>query len=155
VPRIIKRVNDLSQIGGRLLVIYDGRCGFCDGAVRWFLRRDRQDHLRFVASEAPLAVGLMRRHGVDPFQTPDGPGSLLVARNVGNPDEEILGRSTAVITLLTELPGAWPAVGLILRLLPLPLRDFAYGVVASNRYRLAGRHSACPLPTAAERRHFL
>ena len=50
-------VSGLVEIGGRLLVVFDGRCGFCNRAVRWFLRRDRRDRLRFVASESAEVEG--------------------------------------------------------------------------------------------------
>jgi predicted DCC family thiol-disulfide oxidoreductase YuxK len=148
-------VNALPEIADRLLVIYDGRCGFCNGAVRWFLRRDRKDRLRFAASQSPLVVGLMHRHQVDTLETPDGPGSLLVIRYVGQPREEVLARSTGVLALLAELPAPWPAFAALLRLAPTPLRDAVYGMVARNRYRFAGRLAECPLPTPSERARFL
>lgn len=148
-------VNDLQEIGDRLLVIFDGRCGFCNGAVRWFLRRDRRDRLRFVASDSPAMAGLLARHRIDGAATPDGPGSLLIARAVGTAHEEILNRSTAALAMLAELRGGWPAIAAVLGIIPLPLRDAVYELVARNRYRLRGRLKACPTPTAAEREHFL
>lgn len=148
-------MNDLHQIGQRLLVIFDGRCGFCNGSVRWFLRRDRRDRLRFVASESPVAVELLARHGADALETSTGPGSILVACQAGSHHEELLSRSTAVLALLAQLPGVWPAVAATLRLIPRPVRDAAYDFVARNRYRLRGRLEVCPIPTAAERERFL
>lgn len=148
-------VNDLQEIGDRSLVIFDGRCGFCNGAVRWFLRHDRRDRLRFAASDSTALAGLLGRHGIDGGETPDGPGSLLMARGVGTVHEEILSRSTAALAMLAELPGGWPVVAATLRMIPLRLRDAVYDLVARNRYRLRGRLQACPIPTAAEREHFL
>jgi predicted DCC family thiol-disulfide oxidoreductase YuxK len=56
-------VNSFEELGGRLLVIFDGQCGFCNRSVRWFLRRDRRDRLRFVASDSPKVAELLARHG--------------------------------------------------------------------------------------------
>jgi len=35
------------------------------------------------------------------------------------------------------------------------LRDWGYGVIARNRYRVFGRHATCPLPTGETRSRFL
>ena len=148
-------VNALPQIGDRLLVLYDGHCGFCNSSVRWFLRRDRKDRLRFVPSQSPLVAGLLARHNVETFETPDGPGSLLVVRSVDRRGEEILTQSTGALALLAELPAPWPALAATVRLVPRALRDGVYGMVARNRYRFAGRLTECPLPTPAERARFL
>jgi predicted DCC family thiol-disulfide oxidoreductase YuxK len=148
-------VSDLPDIGDRLLVIYDGRCGFCNASVRWFLRRDRRDRLRFAPSESPLVAEVLSRGGIDASETPDGPGSILVVRGVGSPQEEGLTRSAAVLALLMQLRGLWPTIASALRLIPRPLRDAVYGLVARNRHRLSGRLEACPIPTGAERERFL
>ena len=52
--------NEL-RIGGRLLVVFDGRCGFCTRAVRWFVRRARRDRLTALTALAALAEPLRRR----------------------------------------------------------------------------------------------
>jgi predicted DCC family thiol-disulfide oxidoreductase YuxK len=46
-------------------------------------------------------------------------------------------------------------MGHLLRLVPRPLRDWGYGVVARNRYRVFGRYDTCPLPTEDTRSRFL
>jgi len=47
-------VSDFADLGMRLLVIYDGRCAFCNRSVRWFLRRDR--HARKAVSLSDSAI---------------------------------------------------------------------------------------------------
>jgi predicted DCC family thiol-disulfide oxidoreductase YuxK len=148
-------VNDLDEVGGRLLVIYDGHCGLCNRSVRWSLARDRADRLRFVASDSPKVAGLLARHGfiAEPHQ--EGPGSILVVRNAGRPTEQLLLRSDAIVALLGEMPSPWPALAVWLRLAPRPLRDLGYRLVARSRYRIWGRLATCPIPTAQERGRFL
>ena len=36
------------RLEGRVLVLFDGNCALCNGVVRWLIRRDRLDRLRFV-----------------------------------------------------------------------------------------------------------
>jgi len=138
-----------------MLVIFDGRCGFCNRAVRWFLSRDRRDRLRFVASESPRVAELLERHGLIAAESTSGPGTLLVARDAGGAGEEVLVRSAAVIAVLRELPQPWPGAAAVLGLIPRSVRDLGYGMLARWRYRIWGRLETCPLPTPEERGRFL
>jgi predicted DCC family thiol-disulfide oxidoreductase YuxK len=135
--------TDLGAIGDRLLVIFDGRCGFCNGTIRWLLRRDRNDRLRFSPSES---TGL----GSDL-----DPGTVIVVRRAGRPGQQLLIRSEASLAILRELPAPWPWIASALSCIPTTIRNFGYRLIARNRYWIGGRLEVCPLPSAEERRHFL
>jgi predicted DCC family thiol-disulfide oxidoreductase YuxK len=147
----VESMNSLAELDGRLLVVFDGHCGLCDRSVRWLLRRDRQDRLRFAASESPQVAELLVRHG---FSTA-GPETILAVRDAGGPEEQILVRSAAFVALLGELPRPWPVVAAGLRWIPRVLLDAAYRLVARWRYRIWGRQESCPVPTPAQRTRFL
>jgi predicted DCC family thiol-disulfide oxidoreductase YuxK len=144
-----------SELGDRLLVIYDGHCGLCNGTVRWLLRRDSQDRLRFVASESAKVAGLLARYGISLLEAKAGPTTILVVRGFGLPTEHVLEHSEAVLALLAELPRPWPAVAATLGWVPRPMLDLGYRLVARWRYRIWGRVESCPLVTTEERTHFL
>jgi len=140
-------------MGGRVLVVFDGHCGLCNGTVRWLLRRDWRDRLRFVAMEAEKVAGVLERHslrGMDSVL-----GTMLVVRDAGRPGESVLMKSDAVVALLRELPRPWPWVGTALGMMPRAVRDGGYRLVARWRYRIWGRLESCPVPTAEERERFL
>jgi predicted DCC family thiol-disulfide oxidoreductase YuxK len=150
----------MDRLGDRVLVVFDGHCGFCYRSVRWLARRDRRDRLRFAASDAPQVAELVARQQsgalVKEFGSgTNAPGTILVVRNVGSAAEEVLIRSDAVTALLGELPSPWPAVAAIFKWIPRPLRDFAYGLIVRGRYRIWGRLASCPAPVAGERERFL
>jgi predicted DCC family thiol-disulfide oxidoreductase YuxK len=154
---------DFTDLTGRLLVLYDGECGFCNYSIRWLLSRDGHDRLRFAPSNLPAVQELLSSHGVPlkrqnsgPNLEPEsGPDTLLVFRNTGTPVEELLVRSNAFLACLRVLPQPWPSLAAILRLLPRALRDFVYRLIARHRYRIWGRFASCPIPTPEERLHFL
>lgn len=148
-------MSDLDDIAGRVLVIFDGHCGLCNGSIRWFLVRDRQDRLRFVPSESPKVAEVLRRHGVNMAADPAGPDTILVVRDPGGGTESLLERSDGVMAILEELPRPWAAVAGALRWIPRWLRDFVYRLIARWRYRIWGRLESCPVPTAEERGRFL
>ncbi|MDR3377551.1 MAG: DCC1-like thiol-disulfide oxidoreductase family protein [Verrucomicrobiae bacterium] len=145
------RVEELFDMGGRVLVLFDGHCGLCNGAVRWLLRRDRGDRLRFMALQSEKAARVLARYGMNGAQLE----TMVVVRDAGGAEESVLARSDAAVALLRELARPWPWVGTALRWVPRPVRDAGYRLVAWGRYRIWGRLESCPLPTAEERERFL
>jgi predicted DCC family thiol-disulfide oxidoreductase YuxK len=148
-------VSGIPELGDRLVVVFDGHCGLCNRTVRWLLRRDRQDRLRFVASESEIAAALLARHGISSLDAKAGPTTILVALNFGDPAERVLARSDAVLSLLAELPPPWQAAASVLGWVPRPLRDLGYRLIARWRYRIWGRLEICTIPGADERAWFL
>jgi hypothetical protein len=49
----------------------------------------------------------------------------------------------------------WRIVEPLLRLIPRPVRNAAYDLVARHRYRIAGMVDACPIPPPEWRDRFL
>jgi salicylate hydroxylase len=62
--------------------------------------------------------------------------------------------SDAVLAIAAGLPFPWRllAVG---RVVPRPVRDALYRLVARNRYRWFGRRITCPVPSPRVRDRFL
>lgn len=122
-------MSELDGIGNRLLVVYDGHCGLCNGWVRWLLRHDRQDRLRFAASISTAVEQLMKRHVG--YLEPDGvPGTVLVFHNPLQADERLWLRFSATRILLRELPAPWPAVASALGWIPDSISDPFYRLIA-------------------------
>ncbi len=131
-------------VGGDTIVFYDGNCGLCDATVSWALAWDGEGRLRFATLQ-----GVEAERVFGPLAGRGGPDSILVTQA-----GRTLDRSSAVIAICVELGGLWRlAIGL--RLLPRPLRDAAYAVVARWRYRIFGRLETCRLPSPAERARFI
>jgi predicted DCC family thiol-disulfide oxidoreductase YuxK len=64
-------------------------------------------------------------------------------------------KSAAVVRILCRLSLPWAMAGCLLWLIPGPLRDAGYDLVARYRYRIFGKHETCRLPTTADRARFL
>lgn len=129
------------------VLFYDGDCGLCHGAVRFILKRDKAGLFRF----APLQGETLERQV--PAETRAALPDSLVLRQE---DGEMLTRSSAVVAMLQRLGAGWPAVGLLLRIIPRFLRDFGYDCVAKIRHRLFRKpQGACPLVPPELRSRFL
>lgn len=151
----LREAGMFPELKDRLLVVFDGECGFCNRSIRWLLRRDRHDRMRFAPSSDPRASTLMARHGIPEPGAALQPDTILLFRQIGTPMEEMLVRSNAVLASLRALPQPWPLIAAMARLVPRPIRESAYRLIARWRYRIWGRHASCPIPTPEERCHFL
>lgn len=87
----------------------------------------------------------MRELGIDPSDA-----ETFVVISGG----EAFTRSDAALRLMNHLRGGWKALR-ILGVLPRPMRDWAYGVVARNRYRWFGRFDQCMVPSPEIRERFI
>jgi predicted DCC family thiol-disulfide oxidoreductase YuxK len=133
-------------IEGRALLLYDGVCALCNGLVRFLLKRDRKSRLRYTPLQSDLGGEILARFGI--LTPPDGIALVIDALT---PGERLFQRSDAVQAALQLLGSPWHSLGKALRLVPRPLREFGYGIVARLRYRLFGRHDTCPLPPPEQR----
>ena len=126
------------------ILFFDGVCGLCSRFVDFAMRHDRNQAIRFAPLQGETASQVL-------------PGDLAARLDtvVFRKDGRNFTRSAAVVRLLNEFGGGWKLAAGLFWLLPSPLRDLAYRLVAKSRYRLFGRHETCRLPTPEERSRFL
>jgi predicted DCC family thiol-disulfide oxidoreductase YuxK len=126
------------------LILFDGVCVLCSGWIDFVIARDPGQRYRFVAIQSALGRALAARFGIDP----DMPQSNVLVR-----DGQAWFKGDSALRVWRDLPGLrWTRV---VELLPRPIRNMAYDLIARNRYRLFGRHPACMVPTAEIRSRFL
>ncbi|MBL8848059.1 MAG: DUF393 domain-containing protein [Planctomycetaceae bacterium] len=140
--------SDKSRVGAVAtdgpIVFFDGVCGLCNSSVDFVLRHDPQGRLRFAPLQGETAARLL------PADDRANLGSLVLWE-----DGRAYRRSTAVVRILTKLGGIWAVLGAALWVIPSPLRNAGYRVVAKLRYRLFGKKETCRLPSPEERGRIL
>jgi predicted DCC family thiol-disulfide oxidoreductase YuxK len=124
--------------------LFDNACVLCSRAVRYVLKHERKPDIRFVAIKSQEGRAIAARHGIDP----DNPETFLFIEN-----EVTLEKSDGVLALLKHVGGPARLLSLA-AVLPRIVRDFAYDLIASNRYRLFGKTNLCRAPDGAELRRF-
>ena len=127
------------------VVLYDGVCTVCDASVQFILRHDPSRTVRFASLQSEVGQELARAHGVDPARL----DTLVLIE-----DGRGLVQSDAVLGIAAHLTRPWSWAGR-LAVVPKPVRDAAYRLVARNRTRLFGRRDACRIPTPDVRARFL
>ena len=133
------------------IILYDGVCGLCNSLVQFLLKRDKEGRLRFASLQSDFAAKVLHRHGFDSKDL----DTMHLVENYDQPDERVLQRSTAILRAGRELGGMWALLAALGRVVPRPLRDVFYGLVASNRYRIFGKYETCMLPDPNQRSRFL
>jgi predicted DCC family thiol-disulfide oxidoreductase YuxK len=138
-------VQPESRPSDQPILLFDGVCNLCHGSVLFVLRHERRPELRFCALESEAGAQLLTRHGIGS----DYRGSLVVIEA-----GRVFLKSDAALRVASYLkwPWSWGRAAVIL---PRGLRDWAYDVIARNRYRWFGRHDACLLPTPELKRRLI
>jgi predicted DCC family thiol-disulfide oxidoreductase YuxK len=131
------------EAAGRPVVLFDGVCNLCHGAVRFVTRHDRAGHFDFMPLQSETGARLLRERLQG---TPMGELETLVLIE----GARVYTHSDAALRIARSLDGAWPLVGL-LALVPRLIRDAAYRYVARRRYRWFGRVAACTVPSPPPR----
>ncbi len=128
--------DPLAAIGDKPLIVFDGLCVLCSANARFVLNHDRRAHFRLTTAQGPLGEALYRHYGL---ATGDYETMLLVDRG------RLLTESDAAIAIARGLGWPWRAAAAA-RIVPRPLRDAVYRLVARNRYRWFGRRETCWVP---------
>jgi predicted DCC family thiol-disulfide oxidoreductase YuxK len=114
-----------------VIVLFDGVCNLCNGAVQWIIPRDPQARISFASLQSPTGHTLATQYGIDAQQL----DSIVVIA-----DNTAYTASDAILRICVTLT-AW--------------RDAIYRVVARNRYRWFGQQETCMMPTPTNAQRFL
>lgn len=127
----------------RPLFVFDGICVLCSGGASWIMRRDRAARIAFTDAQGPIGQALYRHYGL----AMDDTYLFLV-------DGQAYGLSEGYLRVARVLGGKW-RLAAVLRLVPRPVRDAVYRLVARNRYRWFGMADHCALLTVEQRSRLL
>lgn len=126
------------------LMVFDGICVLCSGAVRFVLAHERAPDFAFTPVQSELGQRVLAALG----QPLDGNNSMVIVA-----DGRYYLKSDALARLARGLRPPW-SWGAGLRVLPKRWRDRAYDCLARNRYNIFGRYDTCRVPDAALRKRF-
>ena len=126
------------------VVLFDGVCNLCHGAIRFLVRHDDAATFRFAPLDSPVGRALLERHGLP---TTDHDSIVLVDADGTHQ------KSAAALRIARLLDSPWHLLW-VLRVVPRRLRDAAYDLVAEYRYDVFGRRDACEIPEPEVRERF-
>ncbi|MBI3511014.1 MAG: DUF393 domain-containing protein [Bacteroidetes bacterium] len=127
------------------IVLFDGVCNYCNTKVNFIIRHDNKDHFRFTPLQSALAKKILTDHGLDPEQM----NSFVLYEN-----DKCFFKTTAILRMAKHLGGLYPLLYALI-IIPAPIRDIYYNIIAKNRYKWWGKKESCMVPTPEVRKKFL
>lgn len=127
------------------IILFDGVCNLCNHSVQFVIERDKQKKFKFSSLQSPFGQKILKENKLN---TNDF-SSFLYLEN-GN----IHTKSSASLRVAKELSGIIK-VFYIFIIIPKPIRDFFYSIIAKNRYKWFGKEDSCWLPTPDLKERFI
>jgi predicted DCC family thiol-disulfide oxidoreductase YuxK len=127
------------------VVLFDGICNLCSGAVLFIIKHDRNANFLFAPLQSPFGQSQLIKYGLS---SKDIKTILLIKKG------EVFSKSEAALEIARHLNGGWPAL-YVFKVVPLFIRNVVYDWIAKNRYRWFGKQEACMVPTPELKARFL
>lgn len=127
------------------ILFFDGVCKLCIGSVRFILRNDRNEVLRFATLQSDAAAELLKPLGIDP-QALD---SVVLYDN-----GKLYTHSDSVLHTFQLMGGPWAYLA-SLDVVPHSFRDLVYHFISRNRYQWFGERETRMVPPPEYAARFL
>jgi predicted DCC family thiol-disulfide oxidoreductase YuxK len=135
----------MSELNSKGVVLFDGVCNFCNSSVNFIIRYDKKDYFRFTPLQSEIGMKISEKYNLD-----SGNLKSVILVDKG----KIYTKTTAALRIAKQLSGAWPALYVFI-IVPAPIRDVVYNIIAKYRYKWWGERDACMIPTPEIRKKFL
>ncbi len=128
------------------IILFDGVCNLCNGAVQFIIKHDDKDIFRFAALQSEVGKKLISERGID---TENVDSIILI-----EPGVAYYTKAEAALEIGTELKG-YRTLSKVLGLIPNRLSNIVYDFIAKNRYKWYGKKDNCMIPTPELKAKFL
>lgn len=127
------------------IVLFDGVCNLCNGAINYVIKRDKKNVFKFAALQSEIGKELTSKFNIDTSKV----DSIILIDGDKHYD-----KSSAALYISKNISGAHPLLfGFMI--IPKFIRDAAYDYVARNRYKWFGKKDNCMIPTKELKSKFL
>ena len=126
------------------IVLFDGVCNFCNGAVNFIIKHDKEKKFRFAPLQSEFGEHMRAKFGIG-----DDVDSIVLIQN-----EQAYLHSAAALRIVKALGMPW-SISYPLIVLPAAFRDAFYKLFAKYRYKLFGKKDVCMVPTPDVRERFV
>lgn len=127
------------------VILFDGVCNLCNSSVNFIIDHDINDKFKFASLQSDEGQNLLNKFGLNAEEF----DSVVLTD-----DENYYTKSTAVLKIVKEFTGIWKILYAFI-VIPKPIRDYFYGIIADNRYKWFGKKDSCRVPTPELKGKFL
>jgi len=133
----------MKQLGSPV-IFFDGVCNLCNSSVQFIIKKDAKAVFKFASLQSDFALETLATYSVSTRNL-----DSIVLLDSG----KVYFRSTAALRIVRHLP-YWRFLYFLI-IVPTPLRDWIYNLVAQNRYRWFGKKDACMIPSPELNQRFI
>lgn len=126
------------------ILLFDGNCLICNRAVSYVYDLDTKCIFHFASLQSQFGQQLIKNYSIKLSQA----NSIIYIRN-----KKAITHSTAVLNIAKEL--CWLRPLYVFVIIPKPIRDAVYNLIAKNRHKWVGRSSKCMLPSTIPKQRIL
>ncbi len=119
------------------VILFDGICNLCNSSVNFVIRYDPDKIFRFASLQSDQGIKLLTANN---FETGYNESILLVMNG------SVYRKSQAVLEIVKHLKGPWKII-LIFSIIPYPILNIFYDLIARYRYKIFGKRNECRIPT--------
>jgi len=127
------------------VIIFDGICNLCCGWIQYLIRIDKTMKFRFVSIQSERGQKMLNQIHENVIMTE----SIIYLK-----ENKSFRESSAVLEILTDIGGVWKLIA-VLKLIPKPIRNKLYQLIAKKRYHYFGKRATCLLPSPENKKRFL
>ncbi|RJS62948.1 thiol-disulfide oxidoreductase DCC family protein [Priestia filamentosa] len=126
-----------TQLDNCSIIMFDDVCNICNHWVQFVIKRDPDGVFKFLSLQSNLAASILSKSSLD---TKNLDSIILVDKGTTYIE------SAAVLKILHKLTGPIKVL-LVLWIIPKPIRDWGYRMLARNRYKWFGKNKVCMVLT--------
>lgn len=127
------------------IILFDGICNLCNGFVQFAIKRNRKKSLFFSSLQSEFSRKILQAFDM----RSDYIESLVFYKN-----GKLYTKSGAALRIAKELDGLWPLTYSLI-IIPFPIRDLIYDLIARYRYKWFGKKDQCMIPSPELKNRFL
>ena len=129
------------------VLLFDGVCNLCIGAVNFIIDQEALKHYKFASLQSQFAQKML-------FKKKLPQAHLEINTIYLFSDNQVFQKSAAVFKVAKSFSWNWRWIYLF-SFLPSRVTDFFYDLIAKNRYLWFGRQEKCKIPTPELAERFL
>ncbi|RKQ49860.1 putative DCC family thiol-disulfide oxidoreductase YuxK [Roseivirga pacifica] len=127
------------------MLLFDGVCNLCNGAVNFIIDHDPKGHFKFAALQSDFGQEKLKELG---YNQQDFDSLVLLS------EDKVYKKSSAALRIAKKLSGLYPLLYVFI-IIPPFIRHGVYDIIAKNRYKWWGKRDSCRMPTPELRARFV
>lgn len=127
------------------IILFDGVCNLCNSSVQFLIEQDKENVFLFSSLQAEFGQKFLKEYQLNAEEF----DSIIYLDG-----DQFYDKSSAALHIAKDI-GYPMRLLYVLIIIPKFIRDFAYGIIATNRYKWFGKKESCWLPTPELRKKFI